>query len=100
FHVQPTENDHHDCARQNESKTSQNAAPKLPFQISDIDRKLKRLRARKHMAESHDLDEPVFGQPMALFHHMIEHHRDLRHRPADIAETEKEKKKNTSRPGG
>ena len=24
------------------------------------------------------------GQPPSLFHHVIEHHCDLRHRPADV----------------
>ena len=43
------------------------------------------------MAESHDLDEAILGQPMALFDHVIEHHRDLRDRSADIDEAEKEK---------
>ncbi len=43
------------------------------------------------MAESHDLDEPVFGQPLALFHHVIKHHRDLRDWSADIDEAEEQK---------
>jgi hypothetical protein len=43
------------------------------------------------MAESHDFDEAIFGEPLALLHHVIEHHRDLRHRPADVNEA-KEKK--------
>jgi hypothetical protein len=43
------------------------------------------------VTESHDLDEAIFGQPMALFHHVIEHHCDLRDRPPDVDEAEKEK---------
>ena len=43
------------------------------------------------MAESHDFDEAIFGEPSALFHHVIEHHRDLRHRAADVDEAKEEK---------
>lgn len=43
------------------------------------------------MAESHDLDETIFGQPPAPFDHVIEHHRDLRNRTADVDEAEEEK---------
>jgi hypothetical protein len=43
------------------------------------------------MAESHDLDEAIFGEPSALFDHVIEHHRDLRHWSSDVDEA-KEKK--------
>ena len=42
------------------------------------------------MAESHDFDEAIFGEPAALLHHVIEHHRDLRHRPADVDEAKEE----------
>jgi hypothetical protein len=45
------------------------------------------------MTESHDLDEPILGQPSSLFDHVIEHHRDLRDGAADVNETEKEKVK-------
>jgi len=43
------------------------------------------------MAKSHDFDEAILGQPPALFHHVIKHHRDLRDRPTDVDETEKQK---------
>jgi hypothetical protein len=43
------------------------------------------------VAESHDLDETILGQPPALLDHVIEHHRDLRDRPANVDETQKEK---------
>ena len=43
------------------------------------------------MAESHDFDEAIFGEPSALLHHVIEHHRDLRHRAADVDEAKEEK---------
>ena len=43
------------------------------------------------MTESHDLDESIFGEPSALFHHVVEHHGDLRHRPADVDEAKEEK---------
>ena len=42
------------------------------------------------MAERHDLDEAILGQPPPLFYHVIEHHGDLRHGAADVNETEKE----------
>jgi hypothetical protein len=43
------------------------------------------------VTEGHNLDKTILGQPPALFHHVIEHHRDLRDRPADVDETEKKK---------
>jgi hypothetical protein len=43
------------------------------------------------VAESHDFDEAIFGEPSALLHHVIEHHRDLRYRPADVDEAKEEK---------
>jgi hypothetical protein len=43
------------------------------------------------VAESHDFDEAIFGEPSALLHHVIEHHRDLRYGPADVDETKEEK---------
>ena len=42
------------------------------------------------MAESHDFDEPIFGEPSALLHHVIAHNRDLRHRSADVDEAKEE----------
>ena len=63
----------------------------LAFEITDVDRQVEGLRAGKHVAEGHDLDEAILGEPPALFHHVIEHHGDLRHWTADIDETEKEK---------
>jgi hypothetical protein len=41
------------------------------------------------MTESHDLDEAILEEPSALLDHVIEHHRDLRHRSADIHEAQK-----------
>ena len=43
------------------------------------------------MTESHDLDKAIFGEPLTLFDHVIEHHRDLRYGPADVDETEEKK---------
>jgi len=43
------------------------------------------------VAERHDFDEAIFGEPSALLHHVIEHHRDLRHRAADVHEAKEEK---------
>ncbi len=42
------------------------------------------------MAERHDLDESIFRKPLALFHHVIEHHGDLRDWPTDINEAKEE----------
>src|SRR4029077_2137473 len=89
--IQPAQNDHHDCARYNEGDTSQHTAPEFAFQVTDVDRQLQRLRTGKHMTKSHDLDESIFGKPTALFHHVMEQHRDLRPRPADVDEAEKQK---------
>src|SRR4030095_14108718 len=67
--IKPAQNDHRDRARHNEGDTGQHAAPQLAFQVTNIDRQLQRLRAGKHVAESHDFDEAIFGEPSALLHH-------------------------------
>jgi hypothetical protein len=43
------------------------------------------------VAKSHDLDEPILGQPPSLFDHVIEHHCDLSDRPTDVHKAQKEK---------
>jgi hypothetical protein len=51
------------------------------------------------MAEGHDFDEAIFGQPTALFHHVIEHHCDLSDRSADVHKAEKEEVEKNLAPG-
>jgi hypothetical protein len=51
------------------------------------------------VTEGHDFDEAIFGEPPALLHHVIEHHRDLRYRSADVDEAKEEKIQKHFAPG-
>src|SRR5262249_15882495 len=98
-HVEPTQQNHHCSARQDEGESGKYSAPHSALEVTDVDRKLQCLRSRQHVTEGHNLHEAILCQPSTLLDHVIEHHGDLRDWTTDVHEAEEQKIQKHLAPG-
>src|ERR1043165_992631 len=87
-HVQPTQDDHHDSAGNDEGETSEDAAQESSFQVADVDCQLQGFGAWQHVTKAHDMNEAFIREPTPTLYHVVVHHRDLSDGAADVDEAE------------